>query len=325
MPNALITGITGQDGSYLAELLLSKGYKVFGLVRRASTETFERIAHLHDQITLIQGDLLDQYSLSEAINQAEPDEIYNLAAQSFVPTSWQQPLLTGEFTGLGVTRVLEAMRFVNPKIRFYQASSSEMFGKVREVPQNEHTPFYPRSPYGVAKVYGHFITVNYRESYNLFACSGMLFNHESPRRGLEFVTRKVTDGVARIKLGQQKDLKLGNLDAQRDWGFAGDYVRAMWLMLQQDTPEDYVIATGVTHSVRDLVRVAFEHVGLNYEDYVKVDPAFIRPAEVDLLIGDPSKAKKQLGWEPEVTFEGLVAMMVDADLERVSNGGGRVR
>ncbi len=325
MPNALITGITGQDGSYLAELLLSKGYKVFGLVRRASTETFERIAHLHDQITLIQGDLLDQYSLSEAINQAEPDEIYNLAAQSFVPTSWQQPLLTGEFTGLGVTRVLEAMRFVNPKIRFYQASSSEMFGKVREVPQNEHTPFYPRSPYGVAKVYGHFITVNYRESYNLFACSGMLFNHESPRRGLEFVTRKVTDGVARIKLGQQKDLKLGNLDAQRDWGFAGDYVRAMWLMLQQDTPEDYVIATGVTHSVRDLVRVAFEHVGLNYEDYVKVDPAFIRPAEVDLLIGDPSKAKKQLGWEPEVSFEGLVAMMVDADLERVSNGGGRVR
>lgn len=325
MPNALITGITGQDGSYLAELLLDKGYKVFGLVRRASTETFERIAHLHDDITLIQGDLLDQYSLSEAIRQSEPREIYNLAAQSFVPTSWQQPLLTGEFTGLGVTRVLEAMRFVNPKIRFYQASSSEMFGKVREVPQNEHTPFYPRSPYGVAKVYGHFITVNYRESYNLFACSGMLFNHESPRRGLEFVTRKVTDGVARIKLGQQKDLKLGNLDAQRDWGFAGDYVRAMWLMLQQDTPEDYVIATGVTHSVRDLVRVAFEHVGLNYEDYVKVDPAFIRPAEVDLLIGDPSKAKKQLGWEPEVTFEGLVAMMVDADLERVSNGGGRVR
>ncbi len=325
MPNALITGITGQDGSYLAELLLDKGYKVFGLVRRASTETFERIAHLHDDITLIQGDLLDQYSLSEAINQAEPDEIYNLAAQSFVPTSWQQPLLTGEFTGLGVTRVLEAMRFVDPKIRFYQASSSEMFGKVREVPQNEHTPFYPRSPYGVAKVYGHFITVNYRESYNLFACSGMLFNHESPRRGLEFVTRKVTDGVARIKLGQQKELKLGNLDAQRDWGFAGDYVRAMWLMLQQDTPEDYVIATGVTHSVRDLVRVAFEHVGLNYEDYVKVDPAFIRPAEVDLLIGDPSKAKKQLGWEPEVTFEGLVAMMVDADLQRVANGGGRVR
>lgn len=323
MPNALITGITGQDGSYLAELLLSKGYKVFGLVRRASTETFERIAHLHDQITLIQGDLLDQYSLSEAINQAEPDEIYNLAAQSFVPTSWQQPLLTGEFTGLGVTRVLEAMRFVNPKIRFYQASSSEMFGKVREVPQNEHTPFYPRSPYGVAKVYGHFITVNYRESYNLFACSGMLFNHESPRRGLEFVTRKVTDGVARIKLGQQKDLKLGNLDAQRDWGFAGDYVRAMWLMLQQETPDDYVIATGVTHSVRDLVRVAFEHVGLNYEDYVKVDPAFIRPAEVDLLIGDPSKAKQQLGWEPEVSFEGLVAMMVDADLERVANGSGR--
>lgn len=325
MPNALITGITGQDGSYLAELLLDKGYKVFGLVRRASTETFERIAHLHDDITLIQGDLLDQYSLSEAINQAEPDEIYNLAAQSFVPTSWQQPLLTGEFTGLGVTRVLEAMRFVDPKIRFYQASSSEMFGKVREVPQNEHTPFYPRSPYGVAKVYGHFITVNYRESYNLFACSGMLFNHESPRRGLEFVTRKVTDGVARIKLGQQKELKLGNLDAQRDWGFAGDYVRAMWLMLQQDTPEDYVIATGVTHSVRDLVRVAFEHVGLNYEDYVKVDPAFIRPAEVDLLIGDPSKAKKQLGWEPEVTFEGLVAMMVDADLQRVADGGGRVR
>ena len=323
MPNALITGITGQDGSYLAELLLSKGYKVFGLVRRASTETFERIAHLHDDITLIQGDLLDQYSLSQAIHQAEPNEIYNLAAQSFVPTSWQQPLLTGEFTGLGVTRVLEAMRFVNPKIRFYQASSSEMFGKVREVPQNEHTPFYPRSPYGVAKVYGHFITVNYRESYDLFACSGMLFNHESPRRGLEFVTRKVTDGVARIKLGQQKDLKLGNLDAQRDWGFAGDYVRAMWMMLQQDTPEDYVIATGVTHSVRDLVRVAFEHVGLNYEDYVKVDPAFIRPAEVDLLIGDPSKAKKQLGWEPEVSFEGLVAMMVDADLERVSNGGKR--
>jgi len=323
MPNALITGITGQDGSYLAELLLEKGYKVFGLVRRASTETFERIAHLHDDITLIQGDLLDQYSLSEAIHQAEPAEIYNLAAQSFVPTSWQQPLLTGEFTGLGVTRVLEAMRFVDPKIRFYQASSSEMFGKVREVPQNEHTPFYPRSPYGVAKVYGHFITVNYRESYNLFACSGMLFNHESPRRGLEFVTRKVTDGVARIKLGQQKDLKLGNLDAQRDWGFAGDYVRAMWLMLQQDTPDDYVIATGVTHSVRDLVRVAFEHVGLNYEDYVKVDPAFIRPAEVDLLIGDPSKAKKQLGWEPEVSFEGLVAMMVDADLERVSNGSGR--
>lgn len=323
MPNALITGITGQDGSYLAELLLSKGYKVFGLARRASTETFERIAHLHDDITLIQGDLLDQYSLSQAIHQAEPDEIYNLAAQSFVPTSWQQPLLTGEFTGLGVTRVLEAMRFVNPKIRFYQASSSEMFGKVREVPQNEHTPFYPRSPYGVAKVYGHFITVNYRESYDLFACSGMLFNHESPRRGLEFVTRKVTDGVARIKLGQQKDLKLGNLDAQRDWGFAGDYVRAMWLMLQQDTPDDYVIATGVTHSVRDLVRVAFEHAGLNYEDYVKVDPAFIRPAEVDLLIGNPSKAKKQLGWKPEVSFEELVTMMVDADLERVANESGR--
>lgn len=315
---ALITGITGQDGSYLAELLLSKGYKVFGVVRRASTESFERISHLTGRIQLVQADLLDQYSLIEAIRKAQPTEVYNLAAQSFVPTSWAQPVLTGEFTALGVTKVLEAVRAVDPSIRFYQASSSEMYGKVLEVPQREETPFYPRSPYGVAKVYGHYITVNYRESYNLFAVSGILFNHESPRRGLEFVTRKVTDGVARIKLGLASELRMGNLDAQRDWGFAGDYVEAMWLMLQQDEPDDYVIATGATHTVRELVKVAFERVGLDYEKYVVIDPAFIRPAEVDLLIGDPAKAKEKLGWEPKTSFVELVHMMVDADLARLA-------
>ncbi len=317
-PRALITGITGQDGSYLAELLLSKGYEVFGVVRRASTESFERIAHLRDRITLIQADLLDQYSLIEALRQARPREVYNLAAQSFVPTSWVQPVLTGEFTAMGVTRVLEAVRSVDPAIRFYQASSSEMFGKVLEVPQREETPFYPRSPYGVAKVYGHYITVNYRESYNLFACSGILFNHESPRRGLEFVTRKVTDGVARIKLGLASELRLGNLDARRDWGFAGDYVEAMWLMLQQDAPDDYVISTNETHQVRELVEVAFARVGLDYKKYVVEDPAFFRPAEVDLLIGDASKAQKNLGWKPKTSFAELVHMMVDADMARLA-------
>lgn len=317
---AIITGVTGQDGSYLAELLLAKGYEVHGIVRRSSTETFDRIAHLTKSITLHQADLLDQLSLIEVLKAVEPDEVYNLAAMSFVPTSWKQPVLTGEFTAIGVTRMLEAVRLINAKgIRFYQASSSEMYGKVQEVPQREQTPFYPRSPYGVAKVYGHWITVNYRESYNMFCCSGILFNHESPRRGKEFVTRKVTETVARIKLGLAKELRLGNLDARRDWGFAGDYVEAMWLMLQQDEPDDYVVATGETHSVQELVEVAFGCVGLNWKQYVVIDPAFIRPAEVDLLIGDPSKAKAKLGWEPKVTFEGLVRMMVEADLRRYQN------
>jgi GDPmannose 4,6-dehydratase len=315
---ALITGVTGQDGSFLAELLLLKGYEVFGTVRRASTENFERIAHLRDKITLVQADLLDQYSLIDAVQKVQPLEVYNLAAQSFVPTSWGQPVLTGEFTALGVTRLLEAIRLVDKSIRFYQASSSEMFGKVLEVPQSENTPFYPRSPYGVAKVYGHYITVNYRESYNLFACSGILFNHESERRGLEFVTRKVTDGVARIKLGLAKELRLGNLDAKRDWGYAKDYVEAMWLMLQQPEPEDYVVAMGETHSVQELVEVAFSRVGLNWEEYVTIDPAFVRPAEVDLLIGDPSKAKQKLGWQPKTTFKQLVELMVDTDMARLS-------
>lgn len=316
---ALITGITGQDGSYLAELLLSKGYKVYGMVRRASVEKFDRIEHIRDQIELIQGDLLDQYSLISVLKQAKPREVYNLAAQSFVPTSWAQPVLTSEFTAIGVTRMLESIRLVDPTIRFYQASSSEMYGKVRETPQTELTPFYPRSPYGVAKVYGHYITVNYRESYDLFAVSGILFNHESPRRGLEFVTRKVTDGVARIKLGLANELRMGNLDARRDWGFAGDYVEAMWLMLQQDVADDYVIATGETHTVKKLVEIAFEHAGLEWEKYVKLDAAFLRPAEVDLLVGDPSKAMKQLGWKPKVTFEQMTRMMVDADIERLSS------
>ena len=316
MKKALITGITGQDGSYLAELLLSKGYEVTGMVRRASTETFERIAHFKDRVTLRQADLLDQFSLVKILEETQPDEIYNLAAMSFVPTSWNQPVLTGEFTALGVTKLLEAMRMVCPKAHFYQASSSEMFGKVVETPQSETTPFYPRSPYGVAKAYGHFITVNYRESYNLFACSGILFNHESPRRGKEFVTRKITDAVARIKLGTQKELRMGNLDAKRDWGFSGDYVRAMWMMLQQDKPDDYVIATGETHSVREFLEIAFSHVGLDYTDYVVIDPAFIRPAEVDLLLGDSTKARTTLGWVPQVSFRELVTMMVDADLAR---------
>ena len=314
MKTALITGITGQDGSYLAEFLLEKGYRVVGMQRRTSTETVGRIAHLMDKIELVQGDLLDQLSLIDLIQRYQPDEVYNLAAQSFVPTSWQQPVLTGEFTALGVTRMLEAIRLVKPDARFYQASSSEMFGKVREVPQRETTPFYPRSPYGVSKVYGHWITVNYLESYNLFACSGILFNHESPRRGLEFVTRKVTHGVARIKLGLAKELRLGNLDAQRDWGYAPDYVRAMWLMLQQDEPDDFVVATGKTHTVRRLCELAFDVVGLNWEDYVVVDPKFLRPAEVDLLVGDATRARTILGWEPTVSFEEMVEIMVDADL-----------
>jgi GDPmannose 4,6-dehydratase len=314
---ALITGITGQDGSYLAELLLEKGYRVVGMTRRTSTEVHERIEHIVDAIEIVSGDLLDQSSITVLLDQFRPDEIYNLAAQSFVPASWTQPVLTGEFTALGVTRVLEAIRQVNPKIRFYQASSSEMFGKVVETPQRETTPFYPRSPYGVAKVYGHWITVNYRESYDLFACSGICFNHESPRRGKEFVTRKISDGVARIKNGLAGELRLGNLDAQRDWGFAGDYVAAMWKMLQQDSPDDYVIATGRTHSVRDFVRIAFEAAGLgSYEPYVVVDPRYVRPAEVDLLIGDASKAAKELSWKPKVDFESLVTMMVRADLDR---------
>lgn len=316
---ALITGITGQDGSYLAEFLLEKGYKVYGMVRRSSMEKHERISHIIDRVHLIQGDLLDQYSLISALKISQPTEVYNLAAQSFVPTSWAQPVLTAEFTAIGVTRMLESIRLVDPKIKFYQASSSEMYGKVRETPQTELTPFYPRSPYGVAKAYGHYITVNYRESYDLFAVSGILFNHESPRRGLEFVTRKVTDGVARIKLGLAKELRLGNLDARRDWGFAGDYVQAMWLMLQQDSPDDYVIATGETHSVQELVEVAFEQAGLEWQSSVKLDKAFIRPAEVDLLIGDPSKAKKQLGWTPTVSFQQMIRMMVDADIERLSH------
>jgi GDPmannose 4,6-dehydratase len=315
---ALITGITGQDGSYLAELLLEKGYEVYGMVRRSSTENFERIDHLTDRITLIQADLLDPTSLVEALEEAQPSEVYNLGAQSFVPTSWKQPVLTAEFTAVGVTRLLEAIRRVDTGIRFYQASSSEMFGKVREVPQSEQTPFYPRSPYGVAKAYGHFITVNYRESYELFAVSGILFNHESPRRGLEFVTRKISDGVARIKLGLAGELRLGNLDAKRDWGYAGDYVEAMWLMLQQAEPEDYVIATGEEHSVREFADLAFEHVGLDPEQYVKSDPEFLRPAEVDHLVGDATKAREKLGWQPRVSFAELVELMVDADLERLT-------
>jgi GDPmannose 4,6-dehydratase len=314
---ALITGITGQDGAYLAELLLDKGYEVHGMVRRASTENFERINHLRGKVVLHQADLLDQLSMVNLIQAVGPREIYNLAAQSFVPTSWVQPLLTGEFTALGVTRMLEAIRLVNRDIRFYQASSSEMFGAVKEEPQNEHTRFWPRSPYGVAKVYGHWITVNYRESYGIFACSGILFNHESPRRGKEFVSRKVTDAVARIKLGVQEKLLLGNLGAMRDWGFAGDYVRAMWLMLQQDQPDDYVVATGQQHSVRELVELAFGYVDLNWEEYVEVDPKLMRPAEVYTLCGDATKARTRLGWEPTVTFAELVRMMVDADLERV--------
>jgi GDPmannose 4,6-dehydratase len=314
---ALITGITGQDGSYLAELLLAKGYAVHGMVRRASTENFERIAHLQDKITLHQADLNDLASLTTVVQEVRPVEVYNLAAQSFVPTSWKQPLLTTDVTATGVTRMLEAIRLVDPKgVKFYQASSSEMFGKVQQTPQTEATPFYPRSPYGVAKVYGHGITVNYRESYGMYCVSGILFNHESPRRGKEFVTRKVTDAVARIKLGRQKELRIGNLDAQRDWGFAGDYVRAMWLMLQPPKPDDYVIASGRTHTVKELVRIAFEHVGLDWQKHTVQDPAFIRPAEVDLLLGDSSKARKVLGWQPEVAFEKLVRMMVDADLER---------
>jgi GDPmannose 4,6-dehydratase len=315
---ALITGVTGQDGSYLAELLLDKGYEVFGVMRRASTENVERIAHLIDRMTLVQADLLDQGSLVGALEEARPTEVYNLGAQSFVPTSWSQPVLTAEFTAVGVTRLLEAIRKVDPTIHFYQASSSEMFGKVREVPQNEQTPFYPRSPYGVAKVYGHFITVNYRESYDLFAVSGILFNHESPRRGLEFSTRKITDGVARIKLGFSDTLVLGNLDAKRDWGFAGDYVEAMWRMLQQPAPEDFVVATGEEHSVRDCVDIAFAHAGLDPDEHVRVDPRFLRPAEVDHLVGDASKAKEKLGWEPRTSFRELIEMMVDADLERLA-------
>src|SRR3954449_8334059 len=318
MKKAIITGITGQDGSYLAELLLDQGYQVHGIVRRSSTENFERIAHLQGRIELHQADLLDQLSLIDVLRAVRPDEVYNLAAMSFVPTSWKQPVLTGEYTALGVTRVLEAVRLLDPKgIRFYQASSSEMFGKVRETPQCESTPFHPRSPYGVAKVYGHFITVNYRESYGMFCCSGILFNHESPRRGLEFVTRKVTDGVARIKLGLARELRLGNLEARRDWGYAGDYVRAMWLMLQQNEPDDFVIATGVSHTVRDLVETAFGLAGLDWKKYVVQDPALVRPAEVDLLVGDPSKARRLLGWRPEVDFAGLVKLMLDADLERL--------
>ncbi|MCO5045508.1 MAG: GDP-mannose 4,6-dehydratase [Kiritimatiellae bacterium] len=313
---ALITGITGQDGSYLAELLLEKGYEVYGVVRRSSTETHERIEHIRDRVNLVQGDLLDEISLVRMMNDIQPDEVYNLAAQSFVHTSWHQPLLTGEFTALGVTRVLDAMRIACPNAKFYQASSSEMFGAAKP-PQNEDTVFHPRSPYAVAKVYGHYITMNYRESYKLFAVSGVLFNHESPRRGKEFVTRKITDAVARIKLGLQNELRMGNLDAKRDWGFAGDYVKAMWLMLQQAEPDDYVIATGESHSVREFLEHAFAHVGLDWKDYVVVDPKFLRPAEVDFLMGDPSKAIKKLGWKPEVSFEGLVRMMVDADMERV--------
>ena len=314
MPTALITGVTGQDGSYLAEFLLSKGYRVIGMVRRTSTINFDRIRHIQDQIEIVQGDLLDQMSLHVILQEYRPSEVYNLAAQSFVPTSFTQPVLTGEFTALGVTRMLEAIRIVDPTIRFYQASSSEMFGKVVEVPQRETTPLYPRSPYGVAKVYGHWITVNYRESYNIHGCSGILFNHESPRRGLEFVTHKITHGAARIKLGLADSLRLGNLEAQRDWGYAGDYVRAMWLMLQQDAPDDFVIATGATHSVQQFVEEAFGYLDLDWRDFVVQDPKFYRPAEVDLLVGDASKAGQLLGWEPTVDFRGLVRLMVDADL-----------
>jgi GDPmannose 4,6-dehydratase len=317
VPTAIITGITGQDGSYLAELLLSKGYRVIGMLRRSSVVTFERIEHIQDQIEIIQGDLHDQSSIMDLIEQHKPDEVYNLAAQSFVPTSWNQPVLTGEVTALGVTRMLEAIRLFSPKTRFYQASSSEMFGKVHEVPQNEKTPFHPRSPYGVAKVYGHWITVNYRESYNLFAISGILFNHESPRRGTEFVTRKITHGAVRIKLGLAKELLLGNLEARRDWGFAGDYVRAMWLLMQNDHPEDFVVGTGETHSVQEFCEKAFSYLGLDYREYVKQDPRFYRPAEVDLLIADSTRVRQQLGWSPNVDFNGLVEMMVDADLKRL--------
>jgi GDPmannose 4,6-dehydratase len=317
MKRALITGITGQDGSYLAELLLSKGYAVHGMVRRSSSENFERIDHLRDRIQLHHGDLLDQYSVASLLSDVEPDEVYNLAAQSFVPTSWSQPVLTGEFTALGVTKMLEAIRHTRPEARFYQASSSEMFGKVREMPQTEETPFYPRSPYGVAKAYGHYITVNYRESFGLYAVSGILFNHESPRRGLEFVTRKVTDGVARIKLGLQTKLPMGNLEARRDWGFAGDYVRAMWQMMQQPSPDDYLIATNETHSVRELCEIAFARAGLDWQEHVVVDPKFVRPAEVDHLIGNPAKARAKLEWAPTVNFRQLVEMMVDADLQRL--------
>ena len=315
---ALITGITGQDGSYLAELLLEKGYEVFGMVRRSSTEPFDRIAHIKDKLNLIQADLLDQLSIMNLIEESKPDEVYNLAAQSFVPISWTQPVLTGEYDALGVTKILEAIRHIDKKIRFYQASSSDMFGKVAETPQRESTPFYPRSPYGVAKIYGHWITVNYRESYDMHASSGILFNHESPRRGLEFVTRKISRSVAKIKLGQQKKLKLGNLDSRRDWGFAGDYVKAMWMMLQQDKPDNFVIATGATHSVREFVEAAFGCVDLDYNDYVEVDQNLYRPAEVNLLQGDASHAREKLGWEPEITFKGLVEMMVKADLELLS-------
>lgn len=317
MPTAIITGITGQDGSYLAELLLSKGYRVIGMMRRSSVVTFERIEHIQDQVDIIQGDLHDQSSLMDLIEQYKPDEVYNLAAQSFVPTSWNQPVLTGEVTALGVTRMLEAIRFLSPRTRYYQASSSEMFGKVHEVPQKETTPFYPRSPYGVAKVYGHWITVNYRESYNLFAVSGILFNHESPRRGTEFVTRKITYGAVRIKLGLAKDLRLGNLESRRDWGFAGDYVDAMWRMIQNDHPEDFVVGTGETHSVREFCEKAFSYLGMDYHDYVIQDPRFLRPAEVDLLVADSSNVRQKLGWTPNVNFDGLVEMMVDADLKRL--------
>ncbi len=321
---ALITGITGQDGSYLAEFLLAKGYEVYGMVRRTSTVRYERIQHIQSQLRMVQGDMGDLSSLITAIRATEPDEVYNLAAQSFVPTSWNQPVFTGDITGLGVTRMLEAVRAVNPAIRFYQASSSEMFGKVRQVPQTEATPFYPRSPYGVAKVYGHWITVNYRESYDLFTCSGILFNHESPRRGMEFVTRKVTYHAAKIKLGLGAEIRIGNLDSKRDWGFAGDYVRAMWLMLQQDRPEDFVIATGETHSVQRLLEVAFGHVGLNWRDYAVQDQRFMRPAEVDLLVGDPAKAKRALGWQPQVSFEELIGMMVEADLKKLRDDPSQV-
>lgn len=317
MKKALITGVTGQDGSYLAEFLLEQGYDVVGMIRRSSTLNFERIKHIQDRLTLVQGDLMDEVSMIGILREHRPMEVYNLAAQSFVMTSWSQPVLTGEVTALGVTRILDAIRIVDPEIRFYQASSSEMFGKVREVPQSEDTPFYPRSPYGVAKVYGHWITVNYRESYDLFACSGILFNHESERRGLEFVTRKVTHGAAQIKLGLAKELRMGNLESQRDWGYAKDYVKAMWLMLQQEKPNDYVVATGTTHSVRHFCELAFQHVGLDYRDYVVQDERYMRPAEVDLLVGDPSKAFTELGWKPETSFEDLVAMMVEADLKHL--------
>lgn len=318
MPTALVTGITGQDGSYLSEFLLEKGYDVIGMVRRSSTVTFQRIAHIQDDMTIVQGDLHDQSSLVSLLEDYKPTEVYNLAAQSFVPTSWSQPTLTGEVTGLGVTRMLDAIRQVSPKTRFYQASSSEMFGKVREVPQTEDTPFYPRSPYGAAKVYGHWITINYRESYDIFAVSGILFNHESPRRGIEFVTRKITHTVAKIKLGLTDELRLGNLDSRRDWGYAKDYVRAMWMMLQQPEPVDFVVGTGETHSVREFCEIAFGTVGLNYEDYVVQDPKFYRPAEVDLLVSDPSKANNELGWKPTIDFEGLVKLMVEADLDLLS-------